>query len=941
MKRIISLFLSAVLIYGALSTVSAANTPDEPKDQSSEGPASAECEHNNTEWQQVSDGCALVCTDCGMMLSDEEPHDFEPCGEYTDEEDYENWGCTEERYREQCCSRCGCYTSEWIEPLGHNFVDGFCTRCGAEYCDHEWIMIQSAHSMSCLEHPLVQYMCDNCYETKNSNYTAVNHHYVEGVCEVCGFVRPPESNDVTLLFKDKEDDSENISYGEPYNKSFEIVLPKNAPDDVIQKWTHAKVAVYAIDKDGNITVDYSRVLFSLNGSVSVEFPKEVGTGTYTVRVEVYPCEEYDADEILTAETSFDYTGWNGAELSELTILYFGVDQTWGPGMGSLDVTVKAESEDGLPVQDEPLHVMIYKGDIVFEEFYYFNTSSDGILNFSLWIDYDEYTDGEYTLVVRGEENPEIEARANLVITKPKEPVFHVTVDKDSYDCNNILTFSVSITNEDGTTEGLEWLEASENNYDIDIFLPNGEIHYGTGGRITVPVIEGKERLSYCGEEYAGICRLKVSTYIGKEYSGYAEFDYTGQIVPCEGEHVWGEYVEHADGHYSICDLCGAESELEPHVVPDEWKTQVTSDAGCYYLYKECTVCGRHTEITDTVHPCEHFVERATEQEPGCDYCGNYIRYIACYDCNEWIEVLEWHNTAPLGHNFVDGVCTRCGAEADGMGTLTLDKTEAGDGELITASYTLTDVEGNPIPGVNVSFYSDLFGTYLTRTTDENGVAVLKFRPSLTYQDENTSYGNDFGEYILEAYAYEFVTSNAYATFEFVDKDVPEENYTVQLEVSPDFIDDYSIAQDYVTYTVAVLDENGAPVPGVNVTFETWYGEKLLFSNRYITNDDGTAEMSIGLYEDEETPAGTYTVIAKAGDASASDTFVFIHETEEDDTLAGDCNGDGLVNNKDVVALFRYVSYTDAEYDKVYDFNGDNSVNNKDIVALFKFISSNF
>ena len=63
-------------------------------------------------------------------------------------------------------------------------------------------------------------------------------------------------------------------------------------------------------------------------------------------------------------------------------------------------------------------------------------------------------------------------------------------------------------------------------------------------------------------------------------------------------------------------------------------------------------------------------------------------------------------------------------------------------------------------------------------------------------------------------------------------------------------------------------------------------------------------------------------------------------TEEDPGfLKGDCNDDGLVDNKDVVALFRYASAgTHVEDERKYDFNEDSEVNNKDVVELFRFVS---
>ncbi|MBO4423785.1 MAG: dockerin type I repeat-containing protein [Clostridia bacterium] len=61
--------------------------------------------------------------------------------------------------------------------------------------------------------------------------------------------------------------------------------------------------------------------------------------------------------------------------------------------------------------------------------------------------------------------------------------------------------------------------------------------------------------------------------------------------------------------------------------------------------------------------------------------------------------------------------------------------------------------------------------------------------------------------------------------------------------------------------------------------------------------------------------------------------------EEEQPLRGDVTGDGKLNNKDVVSLFRYVSSDSQDGDlRVYDFNDDGKVNNKDVVALFRSVS---
>ncbi len=56
-------------------------------------------------------------------------------------------------------------------------------------------------------------------------------------------------------------------------------------------------------------------------------------------------------------------------------------------------------------------------------------------------------------------------------------------------------------------------------------------------------------------------------------------------------------------------------------------------------------------------------------------------------------------------------------------------------------------------------------------------------------------------------------------------------------------------------------------------------------------------------------------------------------------LAGDTNGDGILNNKDVVVLFNLVSQSSDPDPRVCDVNGDKTVDNKDIIYLFRIVSS--
>ena len=57
-------------------------------------------------------------------------------------------------------------------------------------------------------------------------------------------------------------------------------------------------------------------------------------------------------------------------------------------------------------------------------------------------------------------------------------------------------------------------------------------------------------------------------------------------------------------------------------------------------------------------------------------------------------------------------------------------------------------------------------------------------------------------------------------------------------------------------------------------------------------------------------------------------------------IIGDCNNDIVVDNKDVVTLFRYVSSDNVVYSAIYDLNTDKEVNNKDVASLFRSVSAN-
>ena len=56
-------------------------------------------------------------------------------------------------------------------------------------------------------------------------------------------------------------------------------------------------------------------------------------------------------------------------------------------------------------------------------------------------------------------------------------------------------------------------------------------------------------------------------------------------------------------------------------------------------------------------------------------------------------------------------------------------------------------------------------------------------------------------------------------------------------------------------------------------------------------------------------------------------------------VPGDITGDGVVNNKDLTRLFRYLSGFEVEVsEEALDITGDGAVNNKDLTRLFRYLS---
>ena len=72
----------------------------------------------------------------------------------------------------------------------------------------------------------------------------------------------------------------------------------------------------------------------------------------------------------------------------------------------------------------------------------------------------------------------------------------------------------------------------------------------------------------------------------------------------------------------------------------------------------------------------------------------------------------------------------------------------------------------------------------------------------------------------------------------------------------------------------------------------------------------------------------------------SGTIYYFTNTTSADVSAGDVNGDGYINNKDLAVLMQYLNEWDVQIDtRAADYNNDGSVNNRDYALIMRYVNS--
>ncbi|MBP5207038.1 MAG: Ig-like domain-containing protein [Clostridia bacterium] len=164
----------------------------------------------------------------------------------------------------------------------------------------------------------------------------------------------------------------------------------------------------------------------------------------------------------------------------------------------------------------------------------------------------------------------------------------------------------------------------------------------------------------------------------------------------------------------------------------------------------------------------------------------------------------------------------------------------------------------------------------------------------------------------------------------------------KIEVAPSLIGELSLSADkeiVIGQTSKVVA--GAVVKTTGGVYGTSYGVGNVYAGlTWESSDPSVISVSV----DGTITAvskGTATITASVPDQNveASITITADTQTGQNTFMPGDVNGDGSVDNQDVVALFRYVSGGKVEVVKAaLDPDGDGNVTNIDVVILFRYVS---
>ena len=102
--------------------------------------------------------------------------------------------CTSAGYTTHTCSCGNSYKDTYVDALGHNYVNGVCTRCNAKdpnyQAPHTHSYIAAVTAPTCTSAGYTTYTCSCGYSYKDNWTDALGHSYTNGTCVRCGSKDP-------------------------------------------------------------------------------------------------------------------------------------------------------------------------------------------------------------------------------------------------------------------------------------------------------------------------------------------------------------------------------------------------------------------------------------------------------------------------------------------------------------------------------------------------------------------------------------------------------------------------------------------------------------------------------------------------------------------------------------------------------------------------------
>ena len=280
-----------------------------------------------------------------------------------------------------------------------------------------------------------------------------------------------------------------------------------------------------------------------------------------------------------------------------------------------------------------------------------------------------------------------------------------------------------------------------------------------------------------------------------------------------------EYEDNAEYHVLRCTICGQETN-EIHkwtVVKDSGKDESEG-----HLVK-CVKCGY--ESTDRVpHTDSEITQTVKAQAATCE--KNAVTAKTVYSCG-YVEGGEEQPDTALGHNFVNGKCTRCGKKDEATRTFVVKIVHTkGNGTIVDgATCDLTAYEVSTLKKSSVA----------------NAKAILA-KTSSTDSDDNK---------LIQAYRGSISTC-------YSDMYLDETDDTIEILVSKDLINDATANSEKVTVTVV----DGS----LTDTRELTVGKSYFNYDLTLGNNNNKSLASVRITY--EANGRTYTRTAKKGDSDA-------------------------------------------------------------------------